>query len=185
MAQGSAKGKGKGHAESGFPDLHLKMSKKIAQLTKVIYHLNTRNEDHELAMRRTRAAHTQELDATVRDASQKIASLQKELDKRLQQDGGLESQLAAQRAQHTQEREEALAEFAEHRDRAAARIEGLQADHARQVARLQAGIDEAKRGFTARVESFDKALREAPFQYVAGGGAFAQIDMWQGGRIIG
>jgi hypothetical protein len=30
-----------------FPDLHHKMSKKIAQLTKVIYHLNTKNEDHE------------------------------------------------------------------------------------------------------------------------------------------
>ena len=27
-----------------FPDLHHKMSKKIAQLTKVIYHLNTKNE---------------------------------------------------------------------------------------------------------------------------------------------
>lgn len=31
-----------------FPDLHHKMSKKIAQLTKVIYHLNTKNEDHEV-----------------------------------------------------------------------------------------------------------------------------------------
>jgi hypothetical protein len=30
-----------------FPDLHHKMSKKIAQLTKVIYHLNTRNEDNQ------------------------------------------------------------------------------------------------------------------------------------------
>ncbi len=29
-----------------FPDLHHKMSKKIAQLTKVIYHLNTKNEVH-------------------------------------------------------------------------------------------------------------------------------------------
>jgi hypothetical protein len=27
--------------------LHHKMSKKIAQLTKVIYHLNTKNENHE------------------------------------------------------------------------------------------------------------------------------------------
>ena len=27
-----------------FPDIHHKMSKKIAQLTKVIYHLNTKNE---------------------------------------------------------------------------------------------------------------------------------------------
>lgn len=31
-----------------FPDLHHKMSKKIAQLTKVIYHLNTKNEDHQV-----------------------------------------------------------------------------------------------------------------------------------------
>jgi len=35
-------------AQSGIPDLNLKMSKKIAQLTKVIYQLNTQNEDHQL-----------------------------------------------------------------------------------------------------------------------------------------
>jgi hypothetical protein len=33
-----------GASSEVFPDLHHKMSKKIAQLTKVIYHLNTRNE---------------------------------------------------------------------------------------------------------------------------------------------
>jgi hypothetical protein len=33
-----------------FPDLQLRMSKKIAQLTKVIYHLNTRNEDHQVSV---------------------------------------------------------------------------------------------------------------------------------------
>ncbi|CAM9693824.1 unnamed protein product [Hapterophycus canaliculatus] len=46
---------GEGVAASGglmkagdvFPDLHHKMSKKIAQLTKVIYHLNTKNEDRQ------------------------------------------------------------------------------------------------------------------------------------------
>ena len=36
-----------GASSEVFPDLHHKMSKKIAQLTKVIYHLNTRNEDHQ------------------------------------------------------------------------------------------------------------------------------------------
>lgn len=34
-----------------FPDLHHKMSKKIAQLTKVIYHLNTKNEDRQARTR--------------------------------------------------------------------------------------------------------------------------------------
>ena len=33
-----------------FPDLHHKMSKKIAQLTKVIYHLNTKNEDRQASV---------------------------------------------------------------------------------------------------------------------------------------
>ena len=32
-------------------DLHFKMSKKIAQLTKVIYHLHTKNDDHEWEMK--------------------------------------------------------------------------------------------------------------------------------------
>lgn len=35
-----------------FPDLHHKMSKKIAQLTKVIYHLNTKNEDRQASTKR-------------------------------------------------------------------------------------------------------------------------------------
>lgn len=34
----------KGGKMEVFPDIHHKMSKKIAQLTKVIYHLNTKNE---------------------------------------------------------------------------------------------------------------------------------------------
>lgn len=42
-------GTSRGSIQAGdvFPDLHHKMSKKIAQLTKVIYHLNTKNEDRQ------------------------------------------------------------------------------------------------------------------------------------------
>jgi hypothetical protein len=40
-----------------YPDLHHKMSKKIAQLTKVIYHLNTRNDDHEAEVAALTAQH--------------------------------------------------------------------------------------------------------------------------------
>ena len=42
----------KGTSQSGaFPDFHHKMSKKIAQLTKVIYNLNTKNDDHEFQLK--------------------------------------------------------------------------------------------------------------------------------------
>ena len=36
-------------ALEAFPDLHYKMCKKIAQLTKVIHQLNTKNEDHQVS----------------------------------------------------------------------------------------------------------------------------------------
>jgi hypothetical protein len=44
------------------PDLHLKMSKKIAQLTKVVYHLNTRSDDHEYELQGVVDAYEQEID---------------------------------------------------------------------------------------------------------------------------
>ena len=55
-----------------FPDLHHKMSKKIAQLTKVIYHLNTRNEDHQSELDAIAFNHQSEVQQLIRDATNKI-----------------------------------------------------------------------------------------------------------------
>lgn len=41
----------KAMTEEAIPDLHHKMCKKIAQLTKVIFHLHSKNEDHDNQMR--------------------------------------------------------------------------------------------------------------------------------------
>ena len=56
-----------------FPDLHHKMSKKIAQLTKVIYHLHTRNEDHQSELDAITYNHQSEVQQLMRDAANKIA----------------------------------------------------------------------------------------------------------------
>ncbi len=45
-----------------FPDLHHKMSKKIAQLTKVIYHLNSKNDDYESEIKAMSNAHENEIE---------------------------------------------------------------------------------------------------------------------------
>lgn len=55
-----------------FPDLHHKMSKKIAQLTKVIYHLNTKNEDHQTEVDVMTANHQMEIQQILRDAAARI-----------------------------------------------------------------------------------------------------------------
>ena len=44
-------------------EIHTKMSKKIAQLTKVIYQLNTKNEDTESKLKHLQEKHKSELDA--------------------------------------------------------------------------------------------------------------------------
>jgi hypothetical protein len=56
-----------------FPDLHHKMSKKIAQLTKVIYHLNTKNEDHQTEMDIMSSNHQLEIQQILKDAALRIS----------------------------------------------------------------------------------------------------------------
>jgi len=43
-------------------DLHKKMSKKIAQLTRVIYQLNTKNDDHELELQQQAMTYENDID---------------------------------------------------------------------------------------------------------------------------
>ena len=46
---------------AGFPDLHHKMSKKVARLTRVIFILNTKNDEQVLTMRIMKKAYENEL----------------------------------------------------------------------------------------------------------------------------
>jgi hypothetical protein len=55
-------GVGVGSVGGAFPDLHHKMSKKIAQLTKVIYHLNSKNEMHEAEVQGVQDLYESEID---------------------------------------------------------------------------------------------------------------------------
>jgi ribosomal protein L12E/L44/L45/RPP1/RPP2 len=56
------------------PELHSKLCKKVAQLTKVIYHLNTRNEDSEGRLQALQEDYEAEIESLLADASAKIAA---------------------------------------------------------------------------------------------------------------
>ena len=77
----SAAGAG-GKTMEVFPDLHHKMSKKIAQLTKVIYHLNTKNEDHAVEMEQLAASHQMEIQQILRDAANRISKFKEAIETR-------------------------------------------------------------------------------------------------------
>ena len=62
------------------PDLQLRMSKKIAQLTKVIFQLNTKNEDHELDMQDMADTYESEIEQMLRDAAGKLNAFKSQLE---------------------------------------------------------------------------------------------------------
>ena len=45
----------------GFPDFHHKMSKKVARLTRVIFILNTKNDENDLTLKIMKKAYENEL----------------------------------------------------------------------------------------------------------------------------
>jgi hypothetical protein len=52
--------------------MQLRMSKKIAQLTKVIYHLNSKTEDHEQELQEMTEQYESEIEQILKDTTEKI-----------------------------------------------------------------------------------------------------------------
>ena len=103
-----------------FPDLHHKMSKKIAQLTKVIYHLNTKNDMHDAEVQGVQDLYESEIDEIIRDAHAKLASFAT----RLNDSGAQQTQLLEQlRRQLEDERKRAANEAAAMQRRCAEQTE--------------------------------------------------------------
>ena len=65
-----------GSGKSISPDVVFKMSKKIAQLTKVIYYLNTKHEDHALEIQALVDAYEIEIQDVARGSEQTIQEYQ-------------------------------------------------------------------------------------------------------------
>ena len=55
--------------------IHKLMQKKIAQLTKVVYHVNTTNEDHQSELAALKKQHREELARVSRDAAKRVKEI--------------------------------------------------------------------------------------------------------------
>jgi Skp family chaperone for outer membrane proteins len=100
-----------GAGASPAADVHFKLCKKVAQLTKVIYHLNIRNEDHEEEVSALTRRHDAALKRVSADAEAKVAALRAGIDA-AREAAKAEAQLTALREQYNKEKEEARATFA-------------------------------------------------------------------------
>ncbi|XP_070228282.1 protein FAM184B isoform X4 [Bos mutus] len=151
------------------PEMHVKMCKKIAQLTKVIYALNTRQDETEAGMEALREAHQEELQQAVAETEARLLQAQgrvgeeEALRQRIQ---ALESALELQK-QLTQE---ALAQSASCRLETQERELRVEAEHAERVLTLSKEMLELKADYEKRLRHlsgheaprWDRLTKEGP-----------------------
>ncbi|XP_032129061.1 protein FAM184B isoform X2 [Sapajus apella] len=140
------------------PEMHVKMCKKIAQLTKVIYALNTRQDEAEASMEALREAHQEELQNAMAETKARV----------LQEQGCVEEEALLQRIQalesalELQKRltQEALAESASCRLETKERELRVEAEHAERVLTLSREMLELKADYERRLQHLTS--HEAP-----------------------
>ncbi|XP_048160806.1 protein FAM184B isoform X4 [Corvus hawaiiensis] len=97
-------------AEECNREMHLKMCKKIAQLTKVIYALNTKNDEHEDSIQALREAHEEEIQNILAETRETILQCKSKVEEEQLLRKHIQA-LEISVAQHKRLKEEALAEL--------------------------------------------------------------------------
>lgn len=134
-----------GLAGAAAMELHLKMSKKIAQLTKVIFHLNTRNEDFASEFAHCKRAHALELQQLTQDAATKVRQLQEQLQTQT---------TAAQQAERQALRDklQLQKDLAQTKQKMQAQQSAAEQSFQQRVAQLEEQVDATRREFSARTQ---------------------------------
>ncbi|XP_058479325.1 protein FAM184A-like isoform X2 [Solea solea] len=137
-------------------DLHLKMSKKIAQLTKVIYALNTKNDEHEEEIESLKEAHEDEVQHIVTETRDKIMQYKS----KMADEADLRRRLASLEESvelHEQLKRQALAEFEMYRQRMEDSQLCTEAQHTQRVVSMSREVEEMRRDFEEKLRVFSQA----------------------------
>ncbi|XP_038255975.1 protein FAM184B isoform X1 [Dermochelys coriacea] len=141
--------------EEGNQELHLKMCKKIAQLTKVIYALNTKNDEHEASIQALKEAHQEEIQRILAETRETILQYkckvgeEQELRKHIQ---NLEDTLE----QHTRLKEETLAEFTMCKKQVEEKAFRTEAKHTERIITLSKEMLDTKTDFENKPQHFNQ-----------------------------
>ncbi|XP_051954091.1 protein FAM184A-like isoform X1 [Xyrauchen texanus] len=134
-------------------DLHLKMSKKIAQLTKVIYALNTKNDEHEAAIQTLKEAHEEEVQQILSETREKIMQYKSKISDEMDLKRRIQS-LEESMELHERMKRQALTEFETYRQR----VEDMQlcteVQHTQRVVTMSREVEEMRRSFEEKLHSF-------------------------------
>lgn len=142
-----------------FPDIHNKMSKKIAQLTKVIYHLNTKNEDHQTELENLTANHQLEIQQLLRDATSRFSKFKESLDQK-QAQVNVEAQMEKLQKKYAAEKESAAKDFQVYKVKVAEREQRITFDFQKKYDGLNEEVEKMNAKFQERMRSFEASTQE-------------------------
>jgi len=101
-----------------YSEIHNRMSKKIAQLTKVIYHLHTKNEENKSYSQALSKAHDKEIESILKDANRIVTKYKTALDKQKSM-GDLKSMVKEIEQKHEQDKLDSQSLFKEYKEQVA------------------------------------------------------------------
>ncbi|XP_007484555.2 protein FAM184A isoform X4 [Monodelphis domestica] len=134
-------------------DLHFKMSKKIAQLTKVIYALNTKNDEHESSIQALRDAHEEEIQQILGETREKILQYKS----KLTEESDLKRKIQALEESlegHKKMKHQALTEFEAYKHRMEDMHICAEAQHVQRVLTMAQEVEDIRKKFEKKLESF-------------------------------
>ena len=134
------------------------MSKKIAQLTKVIYALNTKNDEHENIVEGLKVSHEEEMQQLIAETKEKISYFKSKMSVVTEHKKSLElleSHLASEKLQ----RQEALAEFEKFKIENERRDADLRSEYSEKVLSMSKELLASKQLFENRLKEF-QAMRK-------------------------
>jgi len=129
------------------------MCKKIAQLTKVIYHLNTVNEDHAGELDAVQRQHKSEVQEMLRDAASKLAKF-KDAVAGKKDDANARALVEQQKKRHEKEKEQCLQQW---KKEMAEGEQKLHADYGDRIAILSRDVANVKAKFSDAAKVFSDA----------------------------
>jgi chromosome segregation ATPase len=144
-------------------EIHHKMSKKVAQLTKVIFHLNTRNDEADNHLAAVQDAYEQEIDQILREANSKVQQAARIAEKCKSE--GAAQQVDKLRKQYEEEKREALSEVQNLRSALSGREQKNNAMWTDRMKQMSGELLSIKQQCTQQSQQFKTALQTAEEQY--------------------
>ncbi|XP_041131660.1 protein FAM184B-like isoform X2 [Polyodon spathula] len=135
--------------------MHMKMCKKVAQLTKVIYSLNTKCDEHESTLQALRDAHEEEIQRIVEETQGKIQQYKSRVGEEMDLRQRLQA-LDEALEQHKLRKEEALADFDAYRRQTEERELRTKTEHAERIMSLSKEMLDMKKDFENKLQNFDQ-----------------------------